>query len=234
MAINRITAPSASPASIADYSAIVAQLAALVLDRERPPRVSGSNVLQGALLNVGGILYYAASDTAITGSASAFVKITPSGATASAEFVANLTGVTWNKSYNGYYDASGNLYLFDYFAVGNYAIPGCGPISKVVASQGNYTNIAEIKMPGSGNVRAKYSITISVGGVATGDIKLYKNGVAIGAEHEVTDDSPTGSYYDDITIVKGDLIQAYYKSSGSVSSVTVMLAVCTADAGVAV
>lgn len=112
MAINRISAPLAtSPATFA--TPVVNQLASNILDLERAERISGSNVLEGARFNVGGVEYVADADTAITGTASKYVQITASGATASAAFVADLTGVTWNAEYKGYYDISGNLYVFD-------------------------------------------------------------------------------------------------------------------------
>ena len=112
MAINRIVAPLAtSPATFA--TPVVNQLASNILDHELPERIIGTNVVDGARFNIGGVEYVADADTAITGTASDYVKITPSGATASAAYVADLTGVTWNPSYKGYYDTTGNLYVFD-------------------------------------------------------------------------------------------------------------------------
>jgi hypothetical protein len=58
-------------------------------------------------------VYRADADEAITGTASKYVRITPAGASASAAYVSSLAGVSWNNQYNGYYDASGNLYIFD-------------------------------------------------------------------------------------------------------------------------
>jgi len=70
-------------------------------------------VLKGAVFYISGDLYIADSDTEITGSVSNYVKITASGDTASAEFVADLSGVTWDADKAGYYDLSGSLYIFD-------------------------------------------------------------------------------------------------------------------------
>lgn len=79
--------------------------------------VDGSTIHAGAVFPIGGILYKATSDTTITGTASLYVKVTPSldGSTASASFVANLTGVSWNHTHGGYYDGGSpdSLYLFD-------------------------------------------------------------------------------------------------------------------------
>lgn len=113
MAINKITAPIQPPASDADWSNTQDLIEALALGIEGPLRIVGSNVVRGAVFNIGGSVYIADADTAITGTASKYVKITPSGASATASYVASLTGVTWNSTYNGYYDGSGNLYIFD-------------------------------------------------------------------------------------------------------------------------
>jgi hypothetical protein len=118
MAIVQVVFPDVSPVAglIANtYQAQNNQLAELVRGIGMVDPVNGSNIIQGAVLNVGGILYKVDADTAITGTASKYVKITPSvdTLTCTASFVANLTGVSWNKVANGYYDVSGNLYLFD-------------------------------------------------------------------------------------------------------------------------
>lgn len=111
--LNLLEFPEDPALTGADWSKAVAMLARIILDSEGPYRISGSNVLRGSLFNVGGAVYVADSDTAISGTASPYVKITPAGTVASAAFVANLSGVSWNDAYNGYYDASGNLYVFD-------------------------------------------------------------------------------------------------------------------------
>jgi len=113
MAINLITAPSAVPAAVADYEQQNALIAALALAAQGAARVVGSNVLKGAVFLVGGALYVAAADTAISGSASDYVKLTITGTTLVPSFVADLTGVTWSSTWNGYYDAGGNYYEFD-------------------------------------------------------------------------------------------------------------------------
>jgi len=115
MPINKITAPSEVPASVDDYAAQNNLLEALLLSVQGAQRIVGSNVAKGAVFLVGGATYLADADTAISGSASDYVKLTPSvdGLTLAPSYVADLTGVAWNSTYNGYYDASGNLYVFD-------------------------------------------------------------------------------------------------------------------------
>ena len=115
MPINKITSPSEVPAAIADYTAQNNLIEALLLAAQGAQRIVGSNVAKGAIFYVGGTTYKADADTAITGTASDYVKLTPSvdGLTLAASYVASLSGVAWNSTYNGYYDASGNLYVFD-------------------------------------------------------------------------------------------------------------------------
>jgi hypothetical protein len=116
MSIILIPNPQTSPsASISDYQKQNDLLKYLLNNINYPEIVIGSNIKQGCLLSVKGLLYFTNSDTAITGTPSKYVKITQSGdtLTCSASFVANLTGVIWNDTYNGYYDASNNLYIFN-------------------------------------------------------------------------------------------------------------------------
>jgi hypothetical protein len=115
MAINRVDYPASTPASLTDWTDNISLHEASFLRTEESQRIdyANDNVFQGAVFQIGGSVYLADADTAITGTASDYVKITPSGATASAAYVADLTGVSWNAVYNGWYDGSGNLYVFD-------------------------------------------------------------------------------------------------------------------------
>lgn len=114
-AINKVTYPATTPAAVSDYQKQNAQIAALVLVTDDAQKIIGTNVVKGSLFNVGGTPYLADGDVAISGVASAYVKLTPSvdTLTLAPSYVASLTGVTWNSTYNGYYDVSGNLYVFD-------------------------------------------------------------------------------------------------------------------------
>ena len=116
MAINKITDPSALPTSTDDYVAQNNAINTHTLNTTPPYPVSGSNIVKGSVFNIGGDLFYTDSDTAITGVSSDYVKLTPGATTAvpTYETAANITAnVTWNDAYNGYYDSSGNLYIFD-------------------------------------------------------------------------------------------------------------------------
>jgi hypothetical protein len=135
MAINKVPFPLNVPASVADYQKQNALLLALVKSIDPARKVVGSNVVKGAVFNVGGTLYLADADTGISGVASDYVKLTPSGdtLTLAASFVASLSGVAWNSEYKGYYDGSGNLYEFEQ------GHPGWkGKIKKLVSGSGNW------------------------------------------------------------------------------------------------
>lgn len=115
MAITKITAPSEVPASTADWTAVLNYLRALLVASQGAERVVGSNITQGSVFFVGGAVYMADADTAITGSASDYVKLTVSkdGLTLAPSYVANISAVAWSDQYHGYYDEDGNLYVFD-------------------------------------------------------------------------------------------------------------------------
>lgn len=68
-------------------------------------------VKKGVLITIGGSNYETTADTDITGTASDYVKIDMS--TLLPSYVTDLTGVTWNDTYNYYADATGNAYIFN-------------------------------------------------------------------------------------------------------------------------
>jgi hypothetical protein len=107
-----LSEPGSTPSSLSDWQNAVDHIKALALLPHPSFRLVGSNIVAGAYFNVGGAIYIADSTTAISGSSSLYLKITPNGSTASASFVSSLSGVTWNQAYSGYYDVSGNLYIF--------------------------------------------------------------------------------------------------------------------------
>lgn len=115
MPINKIVSPSEAPTSIDDWVAMKDIQEALLLAVQGAARVVGSNIVKGAIFLVGGSVYMAGADTAISGTASDYVKLTIAvdGLTLTPSFVDDLTGVSWSSTWNGYYDVSGNLYEFD-------------------------------------------------------------------------------------------------------------------------
>jgi hypothetical protein len=119
MALTRIDNPTPSaPAALADYVQILAVQMNAILQALRNNSHAcidfTANVARaGVVFYVAGVLYKAVTEQAIGGTPSKYVKIDPSGATASIDYVASLTGVTWSDEQSGYYDGSGNLYVFD-------------------------------------------------------------------------------------------------------------------------
>lgn len=115
MALNRVDFPNANPVDLTDWAKMIDLIEALSLKINVPIDYdfSGDTIKKGTIIMIGGTIYLADSDTAITGTPSDFVKITPAGAIAAGAYVANLTGVTWNDTYNFYEDVSNNAYIFD-------------------------------------------------------------------------------------------------------------------------
>jgi hypothetical protein len=135
MALTVISAPEALPTSQQDYVDQNVLIATSFLDPEKIYKIdyTNSEVKQGSIINLGGTILKAVAAESITGTASDFVKIDHSAYTAS--YVSDLTGVSWNSTYNGYYDGSGDLYLFDEFK----AYFSTGEISEV-----NYKSTIDI------------------------------------------------------------------------------------------
>src|SRR5690554_322473 len=113
MALVLIPGPDNAPSTVADWEKINNVLQTIGLDINSPLRISGSNILRGSVIFFAGAWYVADSDTTITGSATDYVRLTNSAGTVTAAFVSSLSGVTFNRTWNGWYDSSMRLYLFD-------------------------------------------------------------------------------------------------------------------------
>ena len=113
MALVLIESPDNAPSTTADWDKINDVLQTIGLDINSPVRISGSTILRGSVIFFAGAWYVATSDTAITGSATNYVRLTNNAGTITAAFVSSLSGVTFNKTWNGWYDSSLRLYLFD-------------------------------------------------------------------------------------------------------------------------
>jgi len=115
MPIIRIPYPNALPTVQQDYVDQNNLIETGFLRVNDPWPVVGGNIAQGAVFQCGGTVYLCTAATAIAGVASDYVQLTPAGggATLTPSYVANLGGITWNETYNGYYDVGGNLYIFD-------------------------------------------------------------------------------------------------------------------------
>lgn len=193
MAINRIPYPSSTPTAIADYEAQNALLVAALGEGNNVVPFIGTAMSIGFVFNVGGVVYRVDTATAISGTASPYVKITPSGATASASFSANLTGVTYNNVWNGYYDGSGNRYFFKHIA-GDY--PLLGGVTKrsdifgtpligsgnVISANSNAIGVfyeSSIKLNTYGQIRIYCSFELAGSFPASGEIRVKLNSTTI-------------------------------------------------------
>lgn len=115
MAWVRVTEPTDPVADDADWTDIKGWVQKLLLQVNGAliEQNSDGDIEKGSLVYIGGTLYYNDADLTPSGTASLYIKISPSGATATAAYVSSLSGVSWNSEYCGWYDTSGNLYVFD-------------------------------------------------------------------------------------------------------------------------
>lgn len=168
MAINLFTAPLAtSPAVFA--SPVVSELALLVRNIDHQNRFKYGFVRKGAMFNIGGSLFVADSDTAISGTYSGFIKLTVSGTTATASYVSGSPSVTWDDENNGYYDGSGNYYAFDdsgVTVISNIStVDTSNNVIKTATAQyrefsGNFTTLARFTIPAMKTAQRIDSITL--------------------------------------------------------------------------
>jgi len=179
MSLERIPYPNPYPTVKEDYVKQNNLISDSFLRITNPNQFASGNILKGTIIQLGGTVYKATSDTAITGSQSEYVKISKSadGSTATAAYVANLTGVTWSDTYNGYYDGSGNLYLFNeqiFFRKGEHSIqlteydtdtvPAIAAGGAVEINGGIYVNLAEVTISGSTSNSTWYDILLAPSG----------------------------------------------------------------------
>lgn len=136
MAINEILFPTVPNPVSGDWAKAIALVENAYKNINIPVQVVSGNIPQGAVFQVGGHVYEANSDTSISGVASDYVKLTVSGTTLVPSYISSLAGVTWNKVYNGYYDVSDNLYLFDEFKA--YSV---GLVSNLLTKERNLNGV---------------------------------------------------------------------------------------------
>ena len=232
MALNMLTAPIADdPASFVAPN--VAHIANLNINLGKPSRILGTNILAGAVFNVGGVVYVADGTTAITGTQGPMVKVTASGATASAAFTNTLgAGFAWNETYKEYLDTAGALYVmvrddarrFPAFADG--ADPWGAKITDKnnwwlsedttgynetsVTTGGTPTKCAGIVMPLPGKVWVRLGCNDNTSGSSNSYARIYVNGSAVGTQRTILTSSDATVYYDEeITVAVGDVVELY-------------------------
>lgn len=113
MALVLVESPDNAPTTSADWDKINDVLQTIGLDINSPTRLASGYILRGSVIFFAGAWYVADSDTAITGSETDYVKLENDAGTVTASYVSELVDVTFNRSWNGWYDPDGNLYIFN-------------------------------------------------------------------------------------------------------------------------
>ncbi len=106
-----------APEGDIDYQRQLALIKTMLDVADPGQPVEGLTIPLNTVFVLQGVTFRADSDTEITGTKTAYIKLTISDdfQTATASFVGDLRGnnVAWNPAYAGYYDPAGSLYIFD-------------------------------------------------------------------------------------------------------------------------
>lgn len=113
MALVLIDGPDNAPSTAADWDKVNDVLQTIGLDISKPTRIKDGYIHRGSVLFFAGAWYVADSDTEITGVASDYVKLVNTAGVVTAEYVSELVDVTFNRTWNGWYDPDGNMFIFD-------------------------------------------------------------------------------------------------------------------------
>ena len=212
---------------------VLNQIEALLDTYNRSAIIKEGYILKGSLFCIGGAMYITDSDTAISGTASAYVAITASGSYATASYTANINSAAWNESYHNYYDTAGVLYLFDesdaindgfittrYYAPtptgepnklsdGNIPFAGSCSIIKTSTSQTTMSAVC----PRTGIITIKYKIRVTNTSFNTVG-QLYRNDTLLFA-----DSTSSGTFvekaHSGISVISGDIITVNVSSSSA-------------------
>lgn len=113
MSINKKTFPTGT-APTGFVQPVINFLQALAIDTNHKERKVGSYIKQGAAFCINGELFIADSDTEITGTkptTTDAVKFTISGDIATPIWATDLSDISWDGEYQGYYDTARNYYF---------------------------------------------------------------------------------------------------------------------------
>lgn len=113
MAFVLIPGPGDTPETTEDWDKINNVLLGIGMGLLSSTRVVGTNVKRGSIVFFAGSWYVTDADTAITGTPSDYVRLTSTAGVVSAAFVSALTAVSFNRTWNGWYDSSMRLFIFD-------------------------------------------------------------------------------------------------------------------------
>jgi len=113
MAFVLIPGPGDAPATSEDWDKINNVLVGIGMGMLNSTRVVGSNIKRGSIVYYAGAWYVTDADTAITGTASDYVMLTNTAGVITASFVSSISTVSFNRTWNGWYDSSMRLFIFD-------------------------------------------------------------------------------------------------------------------------
>lgn len=113
MAFVLIPGPGDAPTTSEDWDKINNVLLGIGMGMLNSTRVIGSNVKRGSIVYFAGAWYVTDADTAISGTASDYVRLTNNAGVISAAFVSSISTVSFNRTWNGWYDSSLRLHIFD-------------------------------------------------------------------------------------------------------------------------
>lgn len=239
MAINLITAPTSTGPSVF-ASPVINQLASLLDCINMGAVVQDGYILEGAMFCIGGAMYLADSDTAISGTESNYVAVTASGSTATAAYVSSLSDVSYDAAYHGYFDTGGVLYLFDesdaindgyittdyalptptrlprHFTAGTIAFNSLDSTYTIDEGDSDYGEVAYMYCPRAGIITTSFAMH---GSVSTSTIyaQIYVDGVAVGTVHTLSSTTAT-TFTDSVEVSAGSRVSIYAYISDDVDT----------------
>jgi len=113
MAFVLIPGPGDAPTTSEDWDKINNVLVGIGMGLLNSTRVVGSNVKRGSIVYFAGAWYVTDADTAISGTASDYVMLTNTAGVITASFVSSISTVSFNRTWNGWYDSFMRLHIFD-------------------------------------------------------------------------------------------------------------------------
>lgn len=113
MAFVLIPGPGDAPTTSEDWDKINNVLLGIGMGMLNSTRIIGSNVKRGSIVYFAGAWYVTDADTAISGTASDYVMLTNTAGVITASFVSSIATVSFNRTWNGWYDSSLRLHIFD-------------------------------------------------------------------------------------------------------------------------
>jgi hypothetical protein len=108
-----VPGPGDAPQTTEDWDKINNVLLATGMGLLNSTRIVGTNISRGSVVFFAGAWFVTDVDTAITGSASNYVRLTNTAGTITVEYVSSISTVSFNRTWNGWYDPQGRLHIFD-------------------------------------------------------------------------------------------------------------------------